>query len=120
MPATFTQLHIKQLDIISIGREEAFMANPQVVSLITTSLVGVALVSAVVEDAQAQSAAGRAARAAAYADCQTRADAAVPRMTNTTDQMNHYMSFAGCLQERGFSVGRSLSPRRALASGAGR
>jgi hypothetical protein len=96
------------------------MANPQVVSLITTSLVGVALVSAVVEDAQAQSAAGRAARAAAYADCQTRADAAVPRMTNTTDQMNHYMSFAGCLQERGFSVGRSLSPRRALASGAGR
>ena len=33
------------------------MACPQVVSLITTSLVGIALVSAVVEDAQAQSAA---------------------------------------------------------------
>ena len=96
------------------------MACPPSVCLITASLLGIALASAVAQNAQAQSAAARAARAAAYADCQMRADAAVPSMTNSTDQMNHYLSFAGCLQERGFAVGRSLSPRRALAAGAGR
>jgi hypothetical protein len=96
------------------------MARPQSVCLIATSLMGIALASAVAQNAHAQSAAARAARAAAYADCQMRADAAVPSMANTTDQMNHYLSFAGCLQERGFSVGRSLNPRRALAAGAGR
>ena len=74
--------------------------------------MGIALVSAVVQNAQAQNAAARAARAAAYADCQMQADAAVSRMTTTTDQMNHYLCLAGCLEERGFSVGRRLNPRR--------
>jgi hypothetical protein len=63
------------------------MARPRSVSLITASVMGIALASAVAQNAQAQSAAARAARAAAYADCQMRADAAVPTMTNTTDQM---------------------------------
>ena len=84
------------------------MARPQSVCLITASLMGIALASAVVQSAQAQNAAARAARVDAFAVCQSQADAAVPRMRTTTDQMNHYLSLAACMEARGFST----APRR--------
>jgi hypothetical protein len=84
------------------------MAHPPSVCLITASLMGIALASSVAQDAQAQNPAARTARAAAFSVCQRQADAAVPRMRNTTDQMNHYLSLAACMEARGFSA----APRR--------
>jgi hypothetical protein len=68
-------------------------------------VLGIAL-AAVAQAAPAQT------REATFAACQRAADTAVPQMTTTQDQMNHYLRFTSCLEKNGITVGRRHSPGR--------
>src|ERR1700730_9170388 len=75
------------------------MCRIQSASLMMMLLLGGALASAVAEAQPIPMPNPRTA--VAYAACQREADAAVPGMKTTKDQMNHYLRFGACMEKRG-------------------
>src|ERR1700730_10409821 len=78
------------------------MCRIQSASLMMMLLLGGALASAVAEAQPIPMPNPRTA--VAYAAGQREAAAAVPVMSTTKDQMNHYLRFGACMEKRGFPL----------------